>query len=153
MAIVVIPLKAPAVVTFKPELAVKAKVVPASAKAPVALPIVVAAVPVELIKVVPKIVVEPLMAFVPPDTPMMLVADAPVPKVFVREAPVPMVEAPEEVKVVKEPAPPEMAPEPVERLANVAAPALVTCQVEDVPKMSTPAPELEMASTAPEAEA
>jgi hypothetical protein len=103
VAIVVIPLKAPAVVTFKPEPAVKAKVVPFSVKAPVAFPIVVAAVPVELSKVVPNIVVEPLIAFVPPDTPMVLVAPVPVPKVFVSEDSVPRVELPEEVRLVKAP--------------------------------------------------
>ena len=103
VSIVVIPLKAPVVVTFKPEPAVKAKVVPASVNAPVEFPIVVAAVPVELIKVVPNIVVEPLMAFVPPDTPMVLVAPVPVPKVLVVELPVPTVELPEEVRVVKAP--------------------------------------------------
>ena len=104
---VVIPLKAPAVETLSPEPAVKAKVVPARAKVPVEFPIVVAAEPVELIKVVPKIVVEPLIALVPPDTPIVLAAAVPVPKVLVKEAPVPIVEAPEEVKLVKEPASPE----------------------------------------------
>lgn len=92
------PVKAPPVVTFRPPDEVNWNV-------PVALPIVVAAVPVELIKVVPKIVVEPLMAFVPPETPKVLIAPVPVPKVLVKEAPVPMVEAPDEVKVVKLPAP------------------------------------------------
>lgn len=116
---VLIPLKAPAVVTFKPEPAVRAKVVPVKAKAPVEFPIVVAEVPVELIKVVPKMVVAPLMAFVPPEAPIVLAADVPVPNVLVRDAPVPIVELPEEVRVVKEPV--EGVPEPIAPgLAKVA---------------------------------
>lgn len=146
VTMVLMPERAPPVVTFKPEPAVKAKVVPARASAPVEFPIVVAAVPVELIKVVPKIVVEPLIAFVPPETPIVLAADVPVPKVLVREAPVAIVEAPEEVRVVKEPAPPET---PV----KTAAPALETFQVLEVPEISLPVPELAMTRTSPEAEA
>jgi hypothetical protein len=46
------------------------------------------------------------------EEPMVLTLLAPEPKVLVREAPVPMVEAPEEVKVVKLPAPPVMEPAP-----------------------------------------
>jgi len=100
-------------------------VAPCKVKVPVPFPIVVAAVPVELIKVVPKTVVEPLMAFVPPTAPMVLAANVPVPKVFVSEAPVPMVELPEEVSVMKLPAPPLIELEPAEIEENVAAPAPV----------------------------
>lgn len=99
----VAPVMAPAVDTFNPEDAI-ATVEPE-------LPIVVAAVPVELIKVVPRIVVAPLIAFVPPDAPKVLAALVPVPNVFVREAPVPIVELPEEESVVK--APDEGVVEPI----------------------------------------
>ena len=107
------PDTAPRVVTFKPEPALKAKVRPFKAKAPLKFPIVVAEVPVELIKVVPKTVVAPLMALLPPAFPMVLLAVAPVPKVLVavapapkelvKLAPVPMVLLPLLVKVVKAP--------------------------------------------------
>ena len=150
VAIVVIPDSAPAVVTLSPEPAVKAKVVPARAKVPVEFPIVVDAEPVELIKVVPKIVVEPLIALVPPDAPKVLMAPIPAPKVLVKEAPVPIVELPEEVRVVKEPAPPEMPPD---MLVNVAAPAFVTFQVLPVPEISLPVPAFDIANTSPVAEA
>lgn len=85
-------------------------VAPCKVRVPVALPMVVEAVLVELIKVVPKIVVEPLIALVPPATPIVLAAVAPVPKVFVREAPVPKVVAPDEVKVVYVPPAPVIEP-------------------------------------------
>jgi len=62
-------------------------------------------VPVELIKAVPRIVVAPLIAFVPVALPNVLIAPVPVPKVFVRDAPVPRVEAPDEVRVVNAPVP------------------------------------------------
>jgi hypothetical protein len=91
----------------------------------VALPIVVAAVPVELIKVVPKTVVEPLMALVPPDTPIVLAADAPVPKVLVKEPPVAIVEAPVDDKEVKAPVPAVVAP-----MAVALIPVAVVLKVE-----------------------
>lgn len=118
VSILATPVRAPPVVTLSPDPAVRENVVPASASAPVALPIVVAEVPVELMRVVPKIVVAPLMALVPPEAPMVLAADVPVPKVLVSEAPVAMVDAPVEVRVVKDPAPPEVE-------VKVAAPAEV----------------------------
>lgn len=73
-----------------------------------------------LIKVVPKIVVEPLIAFVPPATPIVLAAVVPVPKVLVKEVPVPIVEAPDEVKVVN--APVDGVPEPIAPGAAKVAP-------------------------------
>lgn len=82
-------------------------VAPCKVRVPVPFPIVVAAVPVEFTKVVPKTVVEPLMALVPPTAPMVLAANVPVPKVLVSEAPVPMVEFPLEVRVVAVVAPVE----------------------------------------------
>ena len=97
------PETAPRVVTFKPLPAVKANVRPFKARAPEEFPIVVAEVPVELIKVVPKTVVAPLMALVPPEAPMVLMAEAPAPKELVKLAPVPMVLLPLLVKVVKAP--------------------------------------------------
>ena len=103
VSILATPVKAPPVVTFSPLPAVRAKVVPARAKVPVELPMVVAAVPVELIRVVPRMVVAPLMAFVPPEAPRVLMAFVPVPKVLVKETPVPTVVAPLEVRVVKAP--------------------------------------------------
>jgi hypothetical protein len=107
------PDTAPKVVTFNPLPADKAKVSPFKAKAPLKFPMVVADAPVELIKVVPKTVVAPLMALLPPEFPMVLLAVAPVPKVLVavapapkelvKLAPVPMVLLPLLVKVVKAP--------------------------------------------------
>jgi hypothetical protein len=88
-------------------------VAPCRVRVPVELPIVVAAVPVEFTKAVPKMVVAPLIALVPPDTPMVLAANVPVPKVLVREEPVPSVVAPDDVNVVKAPVlavPDPMAP-------------------------------------------
>ena len=97
------PDTAPKVVTFKPEPALKAKVRPFKARAPEEFPIVVAAVPVEFIKVVPKTVVAPLMALLPVEFPKVLVAEVPVPNEFVKLAPVPIVLLPLLVKVVKAP--------------------------------------------------
>lgn len=146
------PVKAPPVVTFNPEPAVKAKVVPARAKVPVEFPIVVDADPVELIKVVPKTVVEPLIALVPPETPKVLAAEVPVPKELVKEGPVPIVEFPEEVRVVKDPAPPEIPPEPVIVPSQLKAPAVVMVQpVEPKPPAKLMLPvEVPAMLTAPE---
>src|ERR1035437_8347312 len=82
------PLTAPRVVTFNPEFAAKANVRPFKAKAPLAFPMVVAAVPVELIKVVPKTVVAPFKDTAPVEFPIVLLAEVPVPKVLVAVAPV-----------------------------------------------------------------
>ena len=57
------------------------------------------------------------------------------------------------VPVTVRPPVPWIKPVPELTPTKVAAPAFVTCQVEDVPKISTPVPELEIAKTAPEAEA
>jgi hypothetical protein len=79
----------------------------------------------------PATMVEPRRVRVPGVVaePIVLIDDAPDPKVFVNDDPVPIVEAPEEVSVVKEPALPEMGPA---ILANVAAPAAVTDQLLSV---------------------
>jgi hypothetical protein len=107
------PETAPKVVTFKPETSVKANVRPFKAKAAPEFPMVVAAVPVVLIKVVPKTVVAPLMALLPVEFPMVLIeeepppmvllSEEPDPKVLVKDAPVPRVLFPLLVKVVKAP--------------------------------------------------
>ena len=113
-------------------------VAPWRVKAPVPLPMVVAAVPVELIKVVPMMVVAPLIALVPPETPIVLAADVPVPKVLVKEDPVAIVEAPVDDKEVK-------APE-----AAVVAPIWVALiPVPVVLKVEVPVPEVMVKALVP----
>jgi len=114
---------------------------------PAVLPMVVLAVPLELIKVVPKIVVEPLMALVPVELPMVLAAAEPVPKVLVKLAPVAKVVLPEEVSVVNDPAPPLIpavqvkAPVELVTVQPLAPlpPAKRTSPVEDAPILIVPA--------------
>jgi hypothetical protein len=114
------------VILSAPEVLVHDDVPPdASTSVPVLFPTDVAEVPVVLMFVVPRSVVEPFIALVPVAFPMVFAADDPVPKVLVSDAPVAIVEAALEVRVVNDPAPAEIDPEPTAKELNVAAPAPV----------------------------
>lgn len=106
--------------------------------------------------------VAPVMA--PPEISMLVVSRAKVPEpppieTRALEVPVPMLVAELVealmlvVPVIVRPPVPCSRPEPELTPTKVAAPALLTCQVDEVPRTSAPVPELEIASTAPEAEA
>jgi len=89
----------------------------------------------------PATMVEPSNVKVPGvvDEPMVLIEEAPEPNVFVNDVPVPIVEAPEEVSVVKEPAdvPPVMSV--VKANCLLAAPVVIVPKYASVKNSTAPA--------------